>query len=70
MNVIGLLGKSVQIHLKDGGAFYLKVTGYKWADSLKLSDTKLYLTGMDEEGEEITVCLDDIEFIVNDGIKQ
>jgi hypothetical protein len=54
-----LLGKAVQIHLKDGGAFYLKVTGFK-TDQLHA----LYINGVDDEGVELTIDFNDIETII------
>lgn len=48
------LGESIRIHLKQGGAFYFKVTGA----------TRTHLTGYDDEGMNLKVDIADIDFIV------
>jgi hypothetical protein len=55
INPIGFLGNSVKVHLKLGGAFYLKVTGAG----------KDYLSGYDQEGTNILVQTNDIDFIIS-----
>jgi hypothetical protein len=44
INPIGFLGNSVKVHLKLGGAFYLKVT-----------TGKDYLSGYDQEGFRLMI---------------
>ena len=51
--MIHLLGKSVKVFLKEGGAFHLKVT----------SAGNDYISGYDEEGLNIRVSANDIDFI-------
>jgi hypothetical protein len=53
-----LLGKSVQIHLKSGGAFYFKITGSSVVGG------NILVTGFDDEGLELTFSVDDIEYII------
>jgi hypothetical protein len=55
INPIGFLGNSVKVHLKLGGAFYLKVTTVG-AD---------FLSGYDQEGINILVQTNDIDFIIS-----
>ena len=54
-----VLGKSIKVYLKTGASFYLKVTsgGNDW------------ISGYDEESNDIHVLLNDIDFIVMDGAK-
>ena len=59
MDTTKLLGKSVKVYLKLGGAFNFKVTGI----GLK------FITGFDEEGMNLLIHLNDIDFIVLDGVK-
>ena len=53
MDATKLLNKSVKIFMKDGRAFYFKVTGI----GLK------YITGYDDEGITRMICIEDIDFI-------
>jgi hypothetical protein len=48
------LGQAIKIFLKDGGAFYLKVThcGFNW------------IGGFDDEGIDIQVGIEDIDYII------
>lgn len=48
------LGKSIKVFLKDGGSFNYKVTGC----------SNDYLDGYDDEGLNITIAVEDIDFII------
>ena len=47
------LGKSVKIFLKDGGAFWFKVT----------EAIPGYIKGYDDEGMNLCISVDDIDFV-------
>lgn len=49
------LGQAIKIFLKDGGAFNFKVTGVNGSDNL---------TGFDDEGLNITIPVDEIDYIL------
>lgn len=51
---ITLLGKSIKVHLKEGGSFQYKVE----------ECGENYLYGYDDEGLNITIDIDDIDFII------
>jgi hypothetical protein len=47
------LGKSVKVFLRDGGAFWLKVTAAGPG----------YISGYDDEGLDLYIKVDDIDFV-------
>jgi hypothetical protein len=51
---IGLVGEAIKIYLLAGGKFYFKVTGAG----------KGYLTGHDDEGQDLHIEFTDIRLIV------
>jgi hypothetical protein len=55
INPMGFLGDYVNVHLKLGGSFSLKVT----------EANKEYLSGYDQEGNDILVQTSDIDFIIS-----
>lgn len=58
MQALELLGKSLQIHLKSGGAFYFKCTEIGTNHK-----GKEWIAGYDEEGLNIRLDINDIAFI-------
>lgn len=54
INPIGFLGSSVKVFLKSGGSFNYKITGC----------SPSYLDGYDDESTNITININDIDFII------
>lgn len=52
-----ILGQSIAVYLKEGGAFRFKVTGSG------ISDGKNFIDGYDDEHLNLRIDVDDIDFI-------